>query len=140
MHVSEAITGRQSIRAFQKDKPVTRDSIEAILATASRAPSGSNIQPWHVWVAMDAKRDEIANACQTRHIQGDQGKQEYNYYPVEWREPYISRRRNTGWGLYGHLGTGKITTSSTRQWHYFLPLTEIWNLAAGLTVACLYNQ
>jgi nitroreductase len=107
MHVTEAITGRQSIRAFQKDKPVTRESIEAILATASRAPSGSNIQPWHVWVAMDSKRDEIANACQARHIQGDQGKQEYNYYPVEWREPYIGRRRNTGWGLYGHLGIEK---------------------------------
>ena len=107
MNVTEAITGRQSIRAFNKDKAVSRDSIEAILATASRAPSGSNIQPWHVWVAMDAKRDEIANACQARHVQGDAGEQEYNYYPVEWREPYIGRRRNTGWGLYGHLGIEK---------------------------------
>ncbi|MFT6955983.1 MAG: nitroreductase [Halieaceae bacterium] len=107
MHVDEAINGRQSIRAFLKNKPVTRDSIETILATAGRAPSGSNIQPWHVWVAMDAKRDEIANACQARHAQGDAGNQEYNYYPVEWREPYIGRRRNTGWGLYGHIGIEK---------------------------------
>lgn len=107
MQVNDAITGRQSIRAFQKGKPVPRDLIEEILGIAGRAPSGSNIQPWNVWVATGDKRNEVANACQSRHIQGDDGEQEYSYYPLKWREPYIGRRRNTGWGLYGHLGIEK---------------------------------
>lgn len=107
MDVLEAISGRQSVRAFKREKPVPQDVIEAILSTAGRAPSGSNIQPWRVWVATDDKRDEIAEACFARHQEGDNGEQEYNYYPVEWREPYIGRRRNTGWGLYGHLGIEK---------------------------------
>ena len=79
MHVNEAITGRQSVRAFQKDKPVPHDIVEAILSTASRAPSGSNIQPWHVWVATGERLKDIADACHTRHEQGDEGEQEYNY-------------------------------------------------------------
>jgi nitroreductase len=32
---------------------------------------------------------------------------EYNYYPVNWREPYLARRRACGWGLYGTLGIGR---------------------------------
>lgn len=116
MQVNDAITGRQSIRAFQKDKPVPLDIVEKILSVAGRAPSGSNIQPWHVWVATGDKRDEISNACQARHTQGDAGEQEYSYYPLKWREPYIGRRRNTGWGLYGHLGIEKgDKTSMSRQ-------------------------
>lgn len=107
MDVQEAIEGRQSVRGFLRDKPVPRETIEAILGVAGRAPSGSNIQPWHTWVATGEKRDAIAEACQARHRAADPGEQEYNYYPVEWREPYIGRRRNTGWGLYGHLGIEK---------------------------------
>ena len=107
MDVIEAITGRQSVRAFQREKPVPQDVIETILRAAGRAPSGSNIQPWQVWVATGERRDAIADACLARHQRGDEGEQEYNYYPVEWREPYIGRRRNTGWGLYGHLGIEK---------------------------------
>ena len=117
MHVNEAITGRQSIRAFERHKPVPHDIIEAILLTAGRAPSGSNIQPWRVWVATGDKRDEIAEACHARHVQGDDGKQEYEYYPVKWREPYIGRRRNTGWGLYGHLGIKKGDKDNMARQH-----------------------
>lgn len=117
MHVIEAITGRQSIRAFEKDKPVSHDIIEDILRTAGRAPSGSNIQPWRVWVATGDKRTEIADACHARHERGDEGKQEYNYYPVKWREPYIGRRRNTGWGLYGHLGIEKGDKKNMSRQH-----------------------
>lgn len=117
MEINEAIHGRQSIRAFQKDKPVPQDIIEAILSTAGQAPSGSNIQPWRVWVATGDKREEISKACCLRHELGDDGEQEYNYYPVKWREPYIGRRRNTGWGLYGHLGIEKGDKKSMSRQH-----------------------
>ncbi len=117
MDVNEAINGRQSIRAFRKDRPVPQKIIEEILRTAGRAASGSNIQPWRVWVASGEKRQQIVDACCLRHDQGDAGEQEYNYYPVAWREPYIGRRRNTGWGLYGHLGIEKDDKQAMSRQH-----------------------
>lgn len=107
MSVEEAIVGRQSIREFIPDKPVEKETIEKVLTIAGRAPSGSNIQPWNVWVATGDARNAIAEACYARHMASDEGKREYNYYPVKWREPYIGRRRETGWGLYGLLGIEK---------------------------------
>jgi nitroreductase len=106
MTVEEAITGRRSIRAFLS-KPVPRQLIERVLAIAGRAPSGSNVQPWRVWVLEGAVRDEIVREAVARYDQGDTGKREYNYYPVKWREPYLARRRACGWGLYGTLGIGR---------------------------------
>ena len=43
--VDQAITSRRSIRAFLPE-PVPRETIEAILQVAARAPSGTNTQPW----------------------------------------------------------------------------------------------
>jgi nitroreductase len=37
----------------------------------------------------------------------DQYQETYSYYPEKWISPYIDRRRETGWGLYGLLGIGK---------------------------------
>ena len=45
--VDEAITSRRSIRGFLPT-PVPREDIESILGVASRAPSGTNTQPWKV--------------------------------------------------------------------------------------------
>jgi nitroreductase len=117
MTVAEAIEGRQSIRAFLRDKPVPRATIERILAVAGRAPSGSNIQPWKVRVVTGEVRDRLVAALMARHAAGDDGKREYNYYPVSWREPYLGRRRQTGWGLYGLLGIGKGDHDKTRAQH-----------------------
>ena len=34
-------------------------------------------------------------------------REEYDYYPEKWVSPYIDRRRECGFGLYGVLGIGK---------------------------------
>ncbi|WP_234815037.1 nitroreductase family protein, partial [Noviherbaspirillum denitrificans] len=39
--------GRRSVRAFLPE-PVSRETVEEILAVARFAPSGTNIQPWKV--------------------------------------------------------------------------------------------
>ncbi|MBU2534225.1 MAG: nitroreductase [Alphaproteobacteria bacterium] len=104
--VEEAIVGRQSTRAFL-DKPVARETILKMLEIAGRAPSGSNIQPWKVYVVTGRTKDALSKALLERHLAGDGGKREYNYYPVSWREPYIGRRRECGWGLYSTLGIEK---------------------------------
>jgi nitroreductase len=106
MTVEEAITGRRCIRAFLP-MPVPRELIERVLLIAGRAPSGSNVQPWKVWVLTGAPLDDIRTELAQRYDRGQVSPREYNYYPEKWREPYLARRRACGWGLYGTLGIGR---------------------------------
>ena len=50
--------GRRSVRAFL-DRPVTRETIVGILEVARFAPSGGNLQPWHVDVVAGAPLAEL---------------------------------------------------------------------------------
>jgi nitroreductase len=111
--VDHAITSRMSARAFTQ-QPVSREMITDILQVASRAPSGTNTQPWKVYVLTGAKRDElVAKVCAAHDasaVNPDEAKKyqaQYDYYPAQWVSPYIDRRRENGWSLYGLLGIGK---------------------------------
>ncbi len=107
MEVDDAITSRRSVRAFLPD-PVPRATIEHILRIAARAPSGTNIQPWKVWVATGAVRLRLSIALHhARDTEPEAHVQEYKYYPTQWREPYLGRRRKIGWDLYGLLGIAR---------------------------------
>lgn len=111
--VDAAITSRMSARAFLTTA-IPREKIEHILTVASRAPSGTNTQPWKVYVLQGASRDSLVDKCCAAHdaLRADpslaeQYREEYDYYPTQWVSPYIDRRRENGWGLYGLLGIGK---------------------------------
>ena len=54
--VTEAILTRHSMRAFRPD-PVSDETVRELLELASRAPSGTNTQPWKVHVVRGAVRD-----------------------------------------------------------------------------------
>ena len=58
--VDAAITRRLSARAFLPT-PVPRATLEHILQVASRAPSGTNTQPWQVYVLQGTSRDALAD-------------------------------------------------------------------------------
>ena len=105
--VDEAITGRRSVRAFLPD-PVSRETIEHILSVASRAPSGTNTQPWQVHVLFSEARQQLTDAV-VDAFKNEQGQYDHErlYYMTEWREPYISRRRKVGWDMYGLVGITK---------------------------------
>jgi len=111
--VDAAITSRMSARAFLP-QAVPRATLEHILQVASRAPSGTNTQPWKVYVLQGASRDALVDKVCAAHdaLRADpslaaQYREEYDYYPDKWVSPYIDRRRENGWGLYGLLGIGK---------------------------------
>ena len=106
MTVAEAITGRHSVRAYL-DKPVARETVERILTIASRAPSGSNIQPWFVHVLQGPVKDELERTLAGLHFADAPAERDYAYYPERWREPYLGRRRACGFGLYKTLGIGR---------------------------------
>jgi nitroreductase len=111
--VDAAIESRMSARAFLP-APVPRETIVHLLELASRAPSGTNTQPWKVYVLQGESRDSLVDKVCTAHdaLRANPElaalyKEEYDYYPEKWVSPYIDRRRENGWGLYGLLGIGK---------------------------------
>lgn len=117
--VDAAITSRHSMRAFLPT-PVPRETIEHILQVASRAPSGTNTQPWQVHVLTGAARDRLCQRILAAHNEpavAAQHQEEYAYYPSEWVSPYIDRRRKVGWDLYGLLGIGKADKARMHQQH-----------------------
>jgi nitroreductase len=118
MSVEDAITGRRSIRAYL-DKPVPRATLEKVLQVAGRAPSGSNIQPWHVYVLEGAAKDRLTDTLSAAHKAGEPPAREYNYYPEKWRDPYLARRRACGFGLYKTLGIGRDDKARMHEQHGF---------------------
>jgi nitroreductase len=107
--VDFAITSRRSLRAFLPD-PVPRGEIEAILAVASRAPSGTNTQPWKVHVLTGDAKARLSRAILAAYDDPAVAAghaEEWDYYPREWVAPYVDRRRKVGWDLYGLLGIAK---------------------------------
>jgi len=103
MDVISAIKGRKSVRAFL-DKPVPRDSVEAIIEAARFAPSGVNTQPWGL-VATDNKNKltALGDAIVAAKEAGQPENPDYHYYPREWFDPYKARRKACGAALYGAL-------------------------------------
>jgi nitroreductase len=114
--VDAAIVSRRAVRAFLPT-PVPRATVEEILSVASHAPSGTNTQPWKVYVLTGASR--AALSAKIVEVYDDAPalaahSEEYQYYPAEWVSPYIDRRRKIGWDMYGLLGIGKADRDRMR--------------------------
>jgi nitroreductase len=107
MDVLEAISSRKSIRAFT-DQAVSRQTVEQLLEISQRAPSGTNTQPWHVYVCAGEVRQAITDDVLVMAARGESsGYEDYNYYPSKWKDVHRDRRRGVGWSLYGLLGIEK---------------------------------
>jgi nitroreductase len=114
--VEAAIATRRSVRAFLPT-PVRRELIERILDIAARAPSGTNMQPWRVHVLMGEPKERLSAALVRAHAEGAPHGAEYKYYPDQFFEPYLARRRKVGWDLYGLLGIARGETARMQAQH-----------------------
>jgi nitroreductase len=115
--VDEAITSRRSVRAFLPD-PVEERTVREILEVSSRAPSGTNMQPWKVYVTIGAAKQRISDAILNSGIRAEKAVwDEYKYYPDQFFEPYLTRRRTVGFGLYQALGIGRREVERMREQH-----------------------
>ena len=111
--VDAAIENRFSARAFLPT-PVPRETLEDILRVARRAASGTNAQPWKVYVLQGAKKDELVQKVCAAHdelrhhpeLETKYRSDEDNNAP-HMVDPSLARRRQNGWSLYGLLGIGK---------------------------------
>ena len=111
--IEQAIDSRMSARAFTQ-QPVTRELLTELLALAARAPSGTNTQPWKVYVLQGQSRDTLVDKVCAAHDdvrahpeKAADYREAYDYYPEKWVSPFIDRRRENGWSLYGLLGITK---------------------------------
>ena len=107
LSVTQAVKERKSIRRFL-DKPVSEKTIRQLLEKASRAPSGGNLQPWHIYVLMDEKLASFkAQMMATIETSPITAMPEYQVYPDPMPEPYKARSRKVGADMYELMGVAR---------------------------------
>ena len=115
--IDAALTSRRSVRAFLP-KPVSDETIKQILQIAARAPSGTNMQPWKVYVVSGDRKQALSDAILSSGVRPEKIEwEEYRYYPDQFFEPYLARRREVGFQLYELLGIGRRDVERMRAQH-----------------------
>lgn len=102
MSVTEAVNARRSTRAFL-DKPVDLELLRRVLATASRSPSGGNLQPWHAYVMTGDDLDELKGKVRDSRKAGGREGLEYMIFPNPLADIFNARRRKCGEDLYAAI-------------------------------------
>ncbi|MCP4315485.1 MAG: nitroreductase [Hyphomicrobiales bacterium] len=104
MNVSEALATRITCRAFLPD-PVSEETVRAIVDRARHAPSGGNLQPWHLYVLSGKPLSDLLADVANKMIEAPRGEApEYNVYPPGLKDPYEARRLKCGEDLYATIG------------------------------------
>src|SRR5215470_3856977 len=107
MDVYEAVMSRRAVRGFT-DQPVPREVLERVLSAAASSPSGSNLQPWNIYVVTGAPLAALKKRAGERVAAGDAGdEREYEMYPPALKSPYRERRAAFGKARYGELGISR---------------------------------
>jgi len=122
--LEEAIAERHSTRMFLRDKPVPPDLVYQALTLAMRAPSNSNIQPWHLVLASGPARDRLVEALL------EVAAVESPAVPA-LPESFAHMRRDLGALVYGSMGISRHDAEARRiavlrNWEFFrAPLAGI---------------
>ena len=115
MHIQDAVVSRHSIRAFLPT-PVDIETVRSVLTTAARAPSGGNLQPWHIDVLGGDALAAFKATMQARLAAGATEPAEYAIYPPELRSPWRDRRFAVGEAMYARLGIPREDKAARRRW------------------------
>lgn len=114
--VSDAVRSRRSVRGFL-DRPVDPQTIRRVLSTALRAPSGGNLQPWHLHVVGGEPLAELKAIMRQRLAESPEGDPaEYDIYPKKLPSPYRDRRFEIGEALYAALGIPREDKAGRARW------------------------
>lgn len=116
MNVTEALATRRSVRDFLP-QPVPGELVRRVLTQALRAPSGGNLQPWHLHVVGGEALDALKASMRERVAQAPGGEPtEYDIYPKELVSPYRDRRFAVGEAMYARLGIPREDKDARRRW------------------------
>ena len=116
MHIQEAVASRHSIRAFLPT-PVDGETIRRVLTQAARAPSGGNLQPWHIDVLAGDALATLKARMRERLVEGGEPEPtDYDIYPPALRAPWRDRRFQVGEAMYARLGIPRDDKAARRRW------------------------
>ncbi|MEQ8741671.1 nitroreductase [Parasphingorhabdus sp.] len=111
MNVTEAVKSRRSVRQFL-DKPVDRATLERVLETAQRSPSGGNTQPWSAVVVGGDELIRITAAIKAKAATAPMGEgMEYAIYPKDLDGRYEEQRRAVGKEMFDAVGLERGDTA-----------------------------
>lgn len=133
------LSRRRTIRDYE-DAEIPPEVLQACIKTASSAPSGANMQPWHFCVITDAaKKREIRMAAEEEEREFYSGKA-----PQEWLDALAPLGTDADKSFleratliaifaerFGTLEDGR------RVKHYYVP--ESVGIATGFLIAALHN-
>ncbi len=123
INIDTAIRTRMSTRAFTRE-PIP-DAVPDEILTHALADCGmTQLPPWRMHVLQGAPLSRLCDAVCAAHDAvrrdpelRDRYREPYDYYPERWSSPYLERRRENGWGLYGLLGIGKSDKDKMHAQH-----------------------
>lgn len=116
MNVQDAVNGRHSIRSFLPT-PVAGDTIRRVVEMASRAPSGGNVQPWHIDILAGEPLAALKAQMQQRLQAPDAPEAaEYDVYPKNLPSPWRDRRFQIGEAMYARLGVPREDRPARLRW------------------------
>ena len=99
--ISKLVSERSSKRNFLPNA-VDIDTVKGILRDASRAPSGTNTQPWKVTCVTGETKKRLTTAVLEAAQRGD-AKLEYEYMPAQLKrseERRVGKECRSRWSPY----------------------------------------
>lgn len=115
MNVYEAVASRRAVRDFT-DEPVSCAVMRRVLAAAANAPSGSNLQPWRIYVVTGERLARLKQRAVARVEAGlPWDEPEFEMYPQTLGSPYAERRRDFGRQRYVALGIAREDWEARRR-------------------------
>lgn len=105
MSLEEAIRQRRSVRGFLPDQ-VPETVLHDIFDTSQCAPSNCNIQPWQVYVASGATRDELKRRMVERAMSGAPINPDFDYLP-NFEGVHRKRQVECAVELYNNMGIAR---------------------------------
>jgi nitroreductase len=88
-----------------------------VVEAAARAPSGGNLQPWHIDVVAGAPLEELKAIMRRRMAEAPGGEPtEYDIYPKVLPAPYKDYRFAVGEELYRALGIPREDKMARMMW------------------------
>ncbi|QWF22307.1 nitroreductase [Nocardioides sp. LMS-CY] len=113
------VRGRRSVRSYA-DVQVPRRTVRDVLELAARAPSNSNVQPWHTYVLTGRHKRALTDSVLRYYDTIGRTVREFDYQPGPdgWEEPYKERRESFGEGLYGRALGLSLADVDDREFYH----------------------
>ena len=102
LNLIDAIYARRSVRGYL-DQEVPREVLDRIFEIAQQSPSNCNVQPWKVYVASGALKDQLSEQMVAKMKAGETPNPDYEYRG-DFADEYRQRQVDCAVALYTKMG------------------------------------